>query len=69
MAANRAEIPTLNASSFEFDLSLVGLKGSPTKVKKSFTPALKKSGIRIREESGEAAAKALYQLLSDAKLI
>lgn len=69
MAANRAEISTLTASSFELDINRAGLKGSPTKVKKSFTPSLIKTGIRIQEESGEAAAKALYQLLNDAKLI
>lgn len=69
MAANRAAIPTLTSSDFEIDLERAGLKGSPTKVKKSFTPEKTKSGLKIKEESNEASALKLIQLLSDAGII
>lgn len=63
MAAYRAEIPALSSSDIEMDLTKAGLKGSPTKVKKTFTPPRKESGVRIEEESAEASAKKLVQLL------
>ena len=36
MAANRIQIPTMTSSDFDIDLERIGLKGSPTKVKKTF---------------------------------
>jgi len=69
LAANRAEIPTLTSADFEIDLSLAGLKGSPTKVKKTFTPPRKTGGVIISEDSPEASALELLQLLSDANII
>lgn len=69
MAANRAVIPTLTSADFDIDLQKAGLKGSPTKVKKTFTPKLKKSGVKIQEESNEASALKLIELLSDASII
>ena len=70
MAANRAEIPTLTAADLStIDLTQAGLKGSPTKVKKTFVPQKKTGGIKIKEESNEASAHKLYQLLSDSHVI
>jgi len=69
MAANRAEIPTLTAADFTIDLEQAGLKGSPTKVKKTFTPAQKSGGVKIKEESNEASALKLFQLISNANVI
>ena len=70
MAANRAEIPTLTAADLStIDLTQAGLKGSPTKVKKTFVPQKKTGGIKIKEESNEASARKLYQLLSDSHVI
>jgi len=69
MAANRAIIDTLTAADFEIDLKRAGLKGSPTKVKKTFTPERKKFGVKIQEESNEATALKLFQLLSEAGII
>ena len=54
MAANRAVIDTLTSTHFEIDVERAGLKGSPTKVKKTFTPERKKFGVKIQEESSEA---------------
>lgn len=69
MAANKAEIPVISAQDIAIDLSMAGLKGSPTKVKKTFTPQLKKGGMRITEETGAAAAQVLCAMLLDANVI
>ncbi|WP_297213409.1 electron transfer flavoprotein subunit beta/FixA family protein [uncultured Flavonifractor sp.] len=68
--AKRAEIPTLTAVQLsDIDLTRAGLKGSPTKVKRTFVPQKKKSGVTIRESSNHASAMKLFQLLSDASVI
>ena len=70
MAANRAEIPTLTSADFpEIDTTRIGLKGSPTHVKRSFVPEKKKGGIKIKEETNEESAAKLAALLSDAHVI
>ncbi|NLF35516.1 MAG: electron transfer flavoprotein subunit beta, partial [Clostridiales bacterium] len=70
MAANRAQIATLSEADMpSIDLSKAGLKGSPTKVKKTFVPERKKGGVKIEEESGEAAGKKLFELLSGANIV
>ena len=70
MAANRAEIPTLGEDVFtNIDTTRIGLKGSPTHVKKTFVPQKKQGGVKIEEGTGEDSAKKLFQLLSDANVI
>lgn len=70
LVANKAEIPTISAAELPgIDLTKTGLKGSPTKVKKTFVPQKKKDGLKISDASGEDAAKKLFKLLSDAKII
>lgn len=70
LAANRAEIPEITAADIpDIDLAKAGLKGSPTKVKKTFVPQKKTGGIKIVEETADASAKKLIQLLSDATII
>lgn len=70
MAANRAEIPTLGEDAFpEMDKTRIGLKGSPTHVKKSFVPQKKSGGTIIREASHAESAEKLFQILSDAAII
>lgn len=70
MAANRAEIPTIAPADLAgIDLSRCGLKGSPTKVKKTFVPQKKSGGVKIEEESNEDSARKLFSLLSDASII
>lgn len=68
-AAGKAPIPSLSTQDFEIDLKFAGLKGSPTKVKKTFTPSLKKDNIIIEEETGAASGHKLIKLLSDAAII
>ncbi len=69
MAANKAKIPVLSAADCNLDVERAGLKGSPTKVKKSFTPPRKEGGLRIKEETPEESAKKLYDLLRDKGII
>ena len=70
MAANRAEIPVLGEDAFpDIDTTRIGLKGSPTHVKKTFVPQKKSGGVKIKEETAEDSAKKLFQMLSDASMI
>lgn len=70
MAANKAEIPNITAADLaDIDSARIGLKGSPTKVKKTFVPPRKSGGIKIEEETGADSAKKLFSLMSDAGLI
>ena len=70
MAANKADIPTLTAADLPtINLDNAGLKGSPTKVKKTFVPQKKTGGVKIAEEDNAASAKKLFELLSAASII
>lgn len=65
MAANRTKIPVLGDDFFpEIDTAKIGLKGSPTHVRKSFVPPVKQGGVMIEEEIPAEAAKKLCDLLS-----
>ena len=64
LKANRAEIPVITSSDISVDSTLIGLKGSPTKVKKTFTPPQKKGGIMIAEATDFESAEKLYELLT-----
>jgi len=70
IASFHAEIPTLTPDDFQnIDFTRIGLKGSPTHVKKSFVPIKNKNGVILQEDSADAASKKLIQLLSDAHVI
>lgn len=69
MAANKAQIPVISAQDFELDLTQVGLKNSPTRVKKTFTPPRKGGGLVIKEASNEDSAKKLFEVLTDKNII
>ncbi|SFL48035.1 electron transfer flavoprotein subunit beta/FixA family protein [Pelosinus propionicus] len=70
MAANKAVIEVITAADLpEIDLTKIGLKGSPTKVKKTFTPPRKESGIRIQEGTGRESALKFIEKLVVAKLL
>lgn len=70
MAANRAVIGSICAADLpDIDLAQAGLKGSPTKVKKTFTPERNKVCVTVKEDSGDISARKLYELLSGAKVI
>ena len=70
MAANRATIPTLGDDAFpDIDTTKIGLKGSPTHVKRTFVPQKKTGGMKIKEETNEDSAKKLFEVLSGASII
>ncbi len=70
LAANRAEIPVISDTDLvDIDTTRIGLKGSPTKVKKTFVPQKKTGGMMVAEEATEDSARKLFQLLNDANII
>jgi len=70
MTAGRAQIPVLTEAELTgIDLSAAGLKGSPTKVKKTFVPQRKTGGLKIENADVEAGTLELFNALSSAKII
>lgn len=70
MAARKAEIPTITAAELAgIDTARIGLKGSPTKVKKTFTPEHKKSGVKVVAEDYGVCAQGAAQFLVEANAI
>lgn len=69
LAARKAEIVNITSADVELDVERCGLKGSPTKVKKTFTPKVKKGGLRITGEDDAAAGRKLAGLLFDEHVI
>lgn len=69
MAANRAQIPVISDEELVLDETKIGLKGSPTKVKKTYVPQKKTGGIKINEGAAEDSAKKLFAALTDAKVL
>ena len=71
LAANRATINVISPKEMEgqIDLNRAGLKGSPTKVKKSFTPQHNKTCVIVEQDTLSASAVKLVELLSSAKKI
>ncbi len=62
MAAKKAEIKKLGAKEIEADESLVGLKGSPTQVKRIFAPELKKDRIMLEGSPEEQVQRLIEEL-------
>ena len=70
MAANKAEIPNITAADLPgINLTKTGLKGSPTRVKKTFVPAQKTGGVKIAEDTGAESAKKLFAIMNEAGII
>ena len=70
MKARKAVIPTLTAEAIGLDPAVVGLKGSPTKVKKAFTPIPPEvQGEIITEADADAAVEMLFNKLVEAEVI
>ena len=69
LAANRAEIPVLSINEVRADSGRSGLKGSPTKVRKTYVPVRNKNGVVISGDVASESAKKLADLLSGAGLI
>ncbi len=71
MAARKKEIKMITAADLEgvIDLAHCGLKGSPTKVKKTYTPERNNTCVKIEGEDLKDAAVKLYGMLCDAKVL
>lgn len=71
MAARKKEIKVISFADMEhiIDETQIGLKGSPTKVKKTFTPERSKNTVRIEEEEPAVAAAKLAGMLKEAHIL
>jgi electron transfer flavoprotein alpha/beta subunit len=71
MKARKATIEQLTFDDIgaNIDETQIGLKGSPTRVKKTYTPDRKKAGIIFNEENPEDSVNKLVETLQERKLI
>lgn len=69
MKAKKREIPRLSADDIKVDETKIGLKGSPTMVRKIFTPPQRTQGLVIKEEDPNAAVSVLMEKLTAQKII
>ena len=69
MAANKKTINVIAPADLPIDLTRCGLKGSPTKVRKTFTPNVTKTTVKLTGDDPAALAVELVAKLSDAKVL
>jgi electron transfer flavoprotein alpha/beta subunit len=69
MKANRTEIPVWTAADLTVKEERLGLKGSPTQVRKIFTPPRRVQGVLIQKDTAREAVAELLQKLSEAKIV
>lgn len=69
LGANKKIIKELSKEDLEMDEHRIGLKGSPTKVNRIFTPAKRMGGIKINEETAEKSVKGLIEKLVEGNII
>lgn len=69
MKANRQDIPVLTVDDVEFDPGRLGIKGSPTQVRRIFTPHQRMQGAVIQADSARESVAILIQKLSEAKIV
>jgi len=63
-AVQEKEVEVWTVNDIDVDLTQIGLKGSPTKVKKSFTPDVKGKGVILEGSPEEVAVKLVANLKS-----
>ncbi len=69
MKANRKEIPVWTAADVNVNPEHIGLKGSPTQVRRIFTPKQRVQGEIIQEDDARTAVNRLLTKLNQAKII
>lgn len=69
MSAKKAQIKLVTADAAKADPAEIGLKGSPTRVVRIFTPPKKAAGIRIDGTEPLVAARELVAKLKEQKII
>lgn len=62
MAAKKAEIPTWGVAELEADTEKIGLKGSPTQVRKVFAPPVKTDRELLSGEPAEMVTELIHKL-------
>ncbi len=69
LKARKAEIPQVTlADMTDIDQTRIGLKGSPTRVRKTYTPSVTKEGLIIEGKEAEASVDELVAALEKVKL-
>lgn len=69
LKARKAEIRQITLADMpEIEVERLGLKGSPTRVKKTYTPSVMKEGLIIEGKDADTAVKELVDALENAKL-
>lgn len=69
MKANRANIPVWTAADLDVDENRIGLKGSPTQVRRIFTPPQRTQGIIIQKDTVQEAVSELIEKITEAKIL
>lgn len=70
MKAKKTEIQQITAADMpDIEQEKIGLKGSPTRVKKTYTPSIKKMGIRVESTTPEETVKALCDHMISKELL
>lgn len=69
MKANRTEIPVWTLADLELDQERIGLKGSPTQVRRIFTPKQRTQGVVIQAETAREAVAQLIEKFTEAKIV
>jgi len=67
--ANRTEIPVWTVADLDVQEEKLGLKGSPTQVRRIFTPKQRTQGVVINKETAREAVADLMTRLSAARVI
>ena len=70
LAADQADVAVLSEEDLPMiDPLQIGLKGSPTRVKKTFVPSRRKDGVWIREKTERESALKLTAMLDESGII
>lgn len=69
MKANRSQIPVWTVDDIQVDDQRIGLKGSPTQVRKIFTPTQRKHGVIFQKDTAREAVTELINKLVEAKIV
>ena len=67
--AKKKPLDEVNAAALGLATDLIGLKGSPTTVRRVFAPEKKKGGIKIEGTDPRQAAKKLVEFLAEKGVI
>lgn len=67
--AIRSEVTTITAADMTVESERLGLSGSPTRVRKVYSPPVRSKGLIIQDETPAEAVKSLMNVLEEKKVI